>query len=216
MPRERLAKLQPTMPALRPLPSERESLRAELRARRAALTPAQRVAAAQALPAQVERIPEFLTDRRIGGYWAIAGELPLAALMAGVLARGQQWHLPIVDDDGLLRFGPWRTGDALAPNRYGIPEPVCAVADSRAPQDLDLVLVPLLGFDRAGYRLGFGGGYYDRSFAFLRERDGIGKPVLVGVGYGLQEVERIQAQPWDVRLDYIATERELIDLTPPA
>ena len=78
-----------------------------------------------------------------------------------------------------------------------------------------MVLVPLLGFDRGGHRLGFGGGYYDRSFSFLQGRVDVGKPVLVGVGYAMQEVERIDAQPWDVRLDYVATEREWIDLTPP-
>ena len=193
----------------------RAALRRDLRARRAALSSAQRVAAAQGLVAQVEQVPEFITDHRIAGYWATAGELPLAALMAGVLARGQIWHLPIVADDGLLRFAPWRMGDALAPNRYGIPEPVCAPGQSLSPQEMDVVLVPLLGFDRSGHRLGFGGGYYDRSFSFLLGRADVGKPVLVGVGYAMQEVERIDAQPWDVRLDYVATEREWIDLTPP-
>lgn len=195
--------------------NSRTALRRDLRARRAALSAAQRVAAAQGLVAQVEQVPEFITDHRIAGYWATAGELPLAALMAGVLARGQIWHLPIVADDGQLRFAPWRMGDALAPNRYGIPEPVCAPGQSLSPQEMDVVLVPLLGFDRGGHRLGFGGGYYDRSFSFLQGRVDVGKPVLVGVGYAMQEVERIDAQPWDVRLDYVATEREWIDLTPP-
>ena len=195
--------------------NSRTALRRDLRACRAALSAAQRVAAAQGLVAQVEQVPEFITDHRIAGYWATAGELPLAALMAGVLARGQIWHLPIVADDGQLRFAPWRMGDALAPNRYGIPEPVCAPGQSLSPQEMDVVLVPLLGFDRGGHRLGFGGGYYDRSFSFLQGRVDVGKPVLVGVGYAMQEVERINAQPWDVRLDYVATEREWIDLTPP-
>ncbi len=187
-----------------------------LRERRAALTATQRVAAAQSLLAQVEQIPEFLTDPRIAGYWATAGELPLAALMPGVMARHQHWHLPLVCADRTLRFAPWRVGDALTANRYGIPEPACAPGQALAATALDVVLVPLLGFDRQGHRLGFGGGYYDRSFAFLRERTTVGKPVLVGIGYALQEVEILAAQPWDVRLDYIATERELIDLTPPA
>jgi len=193
----------------------RTALRRDLSALRAALSAAQRVAAAQGLVAQVEQVPEFLIDRRIAGYWATAGELPLAALMTGVLARDQIWHLPIVADGGLLRFAPWRMGDALAPNRYGIPEPVCTFERTLSPQEMDVVLVPLLGFDRRGHRLGFGGGYYDRSFSFLQGRTDVGKPVLVGIGYAMQEVERIDAQPWDVHLDYVATERELIDLTPP-
>lgn len=179
------------------------------------LSAAERIAAAQGLVAQLEQVPEFLTDRRIAGYWAVAGELPLVALMQGVRARGQDWRLPVVGADRNLRFAPWRPRIELATNRYGIPEPVCAEHDLLAPDQLDVVLLPLLGFDRAGHRLGFGGGYYDRSFAFLRDRADVAKPVLVGVGYAMQEVDAIEACPWDVRLDYVATERELIDLTPP-
>ncbi len=193
----------------------RAALRRDLRARRAALSPRERLAAAEGVVAQLERIPEFLTDRRIAGYWATGGELPLLGLMPGLRARGQQYHLPVVDADKRLRFAPWRPGIEVVPNRYGIPEPVCAEIELRRPHDIELVLVPLLGFDRRGGRLGFGGGYYDRSFAFLRDREEVGKPVLVGVGYALQEVDAIEAMPWDVRLDYVATEGELIDLTPP-
>lgn len=193
----------------------RAALRRELRARRAALTPRERLAAAEGVVAQLERVPEFLTDRRIAGYWAVDGELPLLGLMPGLRARGQQYHLPVLGADRRLRFAPWRPGVEIAPNRHGIPEPVCAEADRLAPAEVDLVLVPLLGFDRRGWRLGFGGGWYDRSFDFLRGRAQVGRPVLVGVGYALQEVDAIEAMPWDVRLDYVATERELIDLTPP-
>ena len=71
--------------------------------------------------------------------------------------------------------------------------------------------MPLLGFDRAGGRLGYGGGYYDTTFAALRERSDTASPVLVGIGYAAQELERIVPAAWDVRLDYVATERELID-----
>lgn len=191
----------------------RDALRGELRARRAALSPAARVAAAQAVVAQVEQVPEFLTDRRIAGYWATAGELPLAGLMGGVLARGQDWLLPMVRPRRLLRFAPWRVGAPLAANRYGIPEPLCAPDQALGAEELDVVLLPLLGFDRRGNRLGFGGGYYDRSFAFLRGRAGVAHPVLVGIAYAWQELPALTPRPWDVRLDYVATDHELIDLT---
>lgn len=193
----------------------RSALRKTLRTQRAAVPAAQRIAAAQAIVAQLEQVPEFMTDRRIAGYWAVDGELPLMAVMGGLLARAQQYCLPVVGVDGRLSFAPWRPGDAIATNRYGIPEPVCASTDLLDPDALDVVLVPLLGFDRRGHRLGFGGGYYDRSFAFLQARADVGKPVLVGVAYALQEIDALDEQPWDVRLDYVATERELIDLTPP-
>jgi len=198
-----------------PEPLDRDALRTALRARRAAIPAAERVAAAQALVAQLERIPEFLTDRRIGGYWAVDGELPLAALMNGLRARNQQYCLPVVGAGRTLRFAPWSPGVAVRPNRYGIPEPAVAPGGTLAPAELDLVLVPLLGFDRHGQRLGFGGGYYDRSFAFLAGRADVAKPLLVGVGYACQQVRPIEPQPWDVRLDYVATERELLDFTAP-
>ncbi|HEU4663165.1 MAG TPA: 5-formyltetrahydrofolate cyclo-ligase [Dokdonella sp.] len=194
---------------------DRAALRKALRERRAAAPAAERIAAAQSVVAQLERIPEFLTDRRIGGYWAVDGELPLAALIGGMRARGQQYCLPVVGADRLLRFAPWRPGDPLATNRFGIPEPVCATSDLLAAGELDVVLVPLLGFDRNGHRLGFGGGWYDRSFAFLADRADVGKPVLAGVAYAWQEIDALDAQSWDVRLDYVATERELLDFTAP-
>ncbi len=193
----------------------RAALRKELRSRREALSASERIAAANGLVAQLERIPEFLTDRRVAGYWAIGGELPLLGVMPGLRARDQIYHLPVAGADRRLRFAPWRPGVEIVPNRYGIPEPVAAEADLLSPSQIDVVLLPLLGFDRRGHRLGFGGGYYDRSFEFLRDRSDVGKPVLVGVGYAMQEVEAIDAMPWDVRLDYVATERELVDLTPP-
>jgi 5-formyltetrahydrofolate cyclo-ligase len=191
----------------------RNVLRADLRGRRASLSAGERIAASLALIEALERIPPFLTDRRIAGYWAVAGELPLAALLPGLRMREQVYHLPVVTQDRRLMFAPWRPGGAISTNRYGIPEPAGAGADPLMPELLDVVLLPLLGFDRHGHRLGFGGGYYDRSFAFLRERTSTGKPILVGVGYALQEIAPIEAMPWDVRLDYIATETELIDCT---
>lgn len=205
------APMPPTLPANSD-DAERTSLRAHLRARRAALSAGERIAAAAALVDVLQQIPEFLTDRCIAGYWAIDGELPLAALAQGLRARGQRYHLPILGAQRQLAFAPWQPGMPLGTNRYGIPEPDCAPGERIRPEQLDVVLLPLLGFDRRGRRLGFGGGWYDRSFAFLRERSGIGKPLLVGVGYAAQEVPSITAMPWDVHLDYVATECELIEV----
>lgn len=201
---------------MNPKASVRKALRAQLHERRAALTPGERIVASQALVESLEQIPQFLIDKRIGGYWAVAGELPLAALIQGLRARGQIYHLPVVGNDRHLKFAAWQPGGAIAANRYGIPEPECAAEDLIEPDQLDVVLLPLLGFDRGGHRLGFGGGYYDRSFAFLRERTSIDKPVLVGIGYASQEIPAIVAMPWDVRLDYIATDQEVIECAPPS
>ncbi|GAB2489885.1 5-formyltetrahydrofolate cyclo-ligase [Arenimonas alkanexedens] len=179
----------------------RTSLRAELRARRAALRPGERLAAADAVARHLGERPELRAPGYVAGYWAVNGELPLHAVQLR-LAPGQVWCLPVTTPDGGLGFAPWRAGDPLEPNRYGIPEPV---AETRlAPEAMSIVLLPLLGFDTDGTRLGMGGGYYDRAFGFRRGQ--AAPPHLVGVGYGCQQIETLAREPWDVPLDAIATE----------
>lgn len=185
----------------------RTGLRGELRARRRAVPAAERIAAALAAARQLERLPGFARDWRLAGYWAVGGELPLLGLFGGEPLR---YHLPCLHADGVLRFAPWKPGDAVVANSHGIPEPDVAEAERLAPDALDLVLVPLLGFTRDGHRLGQGGGWYDRSFAFLRGKPRPARPLLVGMAYALQEVPDFDPAPWDVPLDYVATERELI------
>lgn len=191
-------------------PAQRRELRQRLIDQRRALAPGERIAAAQGLRRSLEQLPEYLTDARVAGYWASHGELPLNLVMPPLAARGQQFLLPVIGEHKQLRFAPWTAGDAVQANRYGIPEPVHPV-ELLAPFQLDLVLVPLLGFDRRGNRLGYGGGYYDRSFAFLSEQVRPTEPLLVGVAYAFQELEIVNREPWDVALDFIATDRELID-----
>jgi 5-formyltetrahydrofolate cyclo-ligase len=192
----------------------RDALRNRLRERRRGVGAAERIAAAEALPARLARLRAYAAAGRIGGYWAIDGELPLAAVVADLRARGSDYCLPLIGADRRLRFAAWRAGDALATNRHGIPEPVVASAQRLDADALDVVLVPLLGFTRAGDRLGFGGGYYDRTFAFLRDRSRPARPLLVGVGYAIQELPEFAATPRDVALDFVATERELIPCRP--
>lgn len=191
--------------------NSRTILRRKLREQRSAIGAAERIAAATAVAERLEGIPEFLTDERIAGYWAVGGEVPLAAILGGLRARGQRYFLPVVGGDSALRFAPWRPGDAVVANRYGIPEP--ADIEAAAPGDvIDVVLVPLLGFDRHGHRIGSGAGYYDRTFSFLLGRARPSHPLLVGIGYAAQEVERIEPAAWDVALDYIVTEQEVIEI----
>lgn len=191
--------------------AQRRELRQMLTERRRALSPTQRMAAAQGLRRSLEQLPEYHTDARVAGYWASNGELPLNLAIPPLAARGQRFLLPLVDPrEKQLRFAAWQAGDAVEPNRYGIPEPV-APREWFAPFQLDLVLVPLLAFDRRGHRLGYGGGYYDRSFAFLKDQVRPTEPLLVGIAYDFQELAHIAPEPWDVRLDYVATDHELID-----
>ena len=193
--------------------SDRNQLRRRLRAQRAQLSASERLSAAAALAATLEQLPEFLVDAHIAGYWAVRGEMPLLAAFASLRAREQNYCLPILTDSGVLRFASWRPGAALATNRFGIPEPDVAQDRQIAASDLDVVLVPLIGFDRCGNRLGSGGGWYDRGFAFLHDLPRPARPLMVGIGYHFQEVAKLDAKSWDVRMDFIATDRELIDCT---
>jgi len=193
--------------------NDRGALREELRAQRTRLTPAQRIAAATGVAATLEQLPEFMVDQRVAGYWAVAGELPLHVVVGALTSRDQHYYLPVLERQRRLRFAPWRVGAELRANRYGIPEPQCDTADLLDPAALDLVLVPLLGFDRRGHRLGTGAGYYDRSFAFLQGQSRPARPVLVGIGYSFAERPLLPAEAWDIQMDFVATERELIDCT---
>ena len=148
------------------------------------------MAAAQGLRHTLEQLPEYFTDAHVAGYWASHGELPLNVVIPPLAARNQQFLLPVTTADKQLLFARWQAGDAV---------------------QIELVLVPLLGFDRHGHRLGYGGGYYDRSFAFLKTRIRPTEPLLVGIAYALQELPQIDAEAWDVTLDFVATESELID-----
>ena len=103
-----------------------------------------------------------------------------------------------------LRFAPWRAGDALVTNRYGIPEPDVASANALRAEDMALIVLPLVGFDANGHRLGMGGGWYDRSLAF-RHADAA-PPWLVGAAFETQRLDAIAAEAWDVRLDAVCTE----------
>ncbi len=193
--------------------AQRRELRQHLAERRRALPPAERIAAAQGLRRSLEQLPEYFTDARVAGYWATHGELPLNLVIPPLATRGQQFLLPVIGKGRLLRFAPWQSGEAVRPNRYGIPEP-SAPGELLEPFQLDMVLVPLLGFNRRGHRLGHGGGYYDRSFAFLNEQLRPTEPLLVGIAYSFQEFPELEDQEWDVPLDFVATERELIDCNP--
>lgn len=177
-----------------------------MRSRRAELAAPVRMAAAEELAANLRPFAELQRPGFVAGYWAVRGELPLHALLAP--APQFSYCLPVLTPERALKFSPWKFGEELVANGFGIPEP--GDAERLEPTAMDAVLLPLLAFDRRGTRLGSGAGYYDRSFEFLRDRVRPSKPLLIGVAYGFQEVEHLPDQPWDVPLDYIATEGELI------
>ncbi|WP_026802672.1 5-formyltetrahydrofolate cyclo-ligase [Arenimonas oryziterrae] len=181
--------------------------RQTLRQRRQSLPAAERIAAAEAIVARVSAFPAFAQPGYVAGYWATGGELPLHVLQLRLRAD-QVWCLPCIQDDNTLKFAPWRPGDPLVANRYGIPEPDVVLSSQLDAHALSILLVPLLGFSRDGHRLGMGGGYYDRSLAFRQQA--AAPPWLLGIGYAFQELPDLTGEDWDVGLDAVATPDELV------
>jgi 5-formyltetrahydrofolate cyclo-ligase len=190
--------------------TDRDALRRELRQRRQAIPAAARIAAAERLAERVQALPFAPTTGHVAGYWAMDGEIALHAWQLQLPAT-VTYCLPVLGPDDRLRFAPWRPGDALASNRFGIPEPEVAVESLLAPAAMALVLVPLVGFDARGHRLGMGGGWYDRSFAFRnRQADNPQPPPpwLVGAAFAVQQLDTLAVEPWDVALDAVCSERD--------
>lgn len=185
-----------------------KALRRALRARRGQTSRAERRAASAALTQRLSNLPAFQRAGCIAAYWPADGEInPLPALR-WAYAAGKACYLPVLcpQRDGHLHFAPWWPGAPLRRNRFGIVEPIAPRRHWLAPRMLDLVLLPLVAFDGAGNRLGMGGGYYDRSFAF-RRRAAVRRPGLIGVGFDWQRVDRLPRRAWDVPLDAVLTER---------
>lgn len=186
-------------------------LRQQLRAQRRVLPVAKQRQAALAVADRLADWPPFVAARRIAGYWACQGELDPSPWLERAWPAGKAIYLPVlVDTSQSLRFAPYRPETPLRHNRFNIPEPDIAPEAWLEPVELDLVLTPLVAFDEAGTRLGMGGGFYDRSFAFLLDPDyRRHRPWLIGLGYAFQKVAALPRQPWDVPLDAVATEQGL-------
>ncbi len=192
---------------------QRNALRQQLRARRRELSPRQQRQAAERLAKALECWRPFQQAQRVAVYLPNDGELDPGLLTRTCWASGKQVYLPALRGFGppLLWFLPYHPGQRLQANRFGIPEPWPQTRPAR-PRQLDMVLTPLVGFDATGNRLGMGGGFYDRSFAFLNRHPRWRRPALVGVAHAFQQVPALPAQPWDVPLIAVATDRGLLTL----
>ena len=187
--------------------SEREkaALRVRLRGLRRRLAQARPDAAAQAaeqLP--VDRLPSFEV---FGAYFAQGSEMDPRPVIRALEAAGGRCALPVAAGrEGLLEFRLWTGGEALVPDAVGVPSPL---PEARAVHP-NLLITPLLAFDRRGGRLGQGGGHYDRTIANLRGR---GAVFVLGLAYAGQEVDEIPMEGHDQRLDAILTEDAFIEVS---
>jgi 5-formyltetrahydrofolate cyclo-ligase len=185
------------------------TLRQTIRQQRRALTNSEAELCAEQMAQHAFKHPLIRHSHRIATYLAADGEIDPAPLLESLWSAGKQVYLPVLVPFSRqkLWFARFSPGDMLACNRFGIPEPVRRRLIK--PCALDLVLTPLVAFDTAGHRIGMGGGFYDRTFAFLQRRQHWHKPNLVGLAYEFQKQATIKPDSWDVPLDAIATETDV-------
>ena len=184
--------------------SLKPQLRKKIRCKRAAIETAQRQHWNAAINQHLDKYSRQASPAVVAAYLAFDGEPDLMPTLERLEARGVRLALPVVQDapgKSVLTFRHWSITGAMQQNRYGISEP--AGTSDISVTDIDLVLFPLVGWDKTGGRLGMGASFYDRLFQPFSE---LGRPVRMGVGYQLQYVKSIPSDPWDIRLHGVLTE----------
>jgi 5-formyltetrahydrofolate cyclo-ligase len=180
---------------------DKRTLRSAMLAWRAGLDEAERRAAADGLLATLRREKPIATPAVVSGFWPIKEEIDIRPLMVDLLNQGCQLALPVVQGKGLpLVFRAWRPGDALEAGVFGTLQP----SVRREVVEPDALIVPLLACDDDGWRLGYGGGFYDRTLAGLRAKKTV---TAVGVGFNDQLVSEVPHGPSDQRLDWLLTDK---------
>ncbi len=187
--------------------SPKSRLRRDIRRKRAGIDSAQRIHWDASINRHLDEYSRQAKPKIVAAYLAFDGEPDLMPSLAALNKRGVLLSLPVVQEapgKAVIAIRHWSVEGEVKKNRYGIHEPV-GTGEIRIT-DIDLVLVPLVAWDKTGGRLGMGASFYDRLFQPFSE---LARPMRLGVGYGLQNVECIPLDPWDIRLHGILTENGL-------
>lgn len=180
----------------------RKEVREDLRKKRNALSAAQQSKAAEALIASVTALPQWNAAKSIALYSPFEGEIGTLPLAEHARSVAKRVHLPVITENKTLAFALWDETTTLDKNRFGILQPK-EDAELQLPESLDIIFMPLVGWDTAGNRLGMGGGFYDRT---LEQESTCLK---VGLAHHCQQVKSIEPAHWDVAMDYVATDNRL-------
>lgn len=184
-------------------------IRNRINEKRVAISDADRNKAAQQAAHIFKTCPLLADVQHVACYLARTEEFDCSPIIKGLWESNKNCYLPVLStkQEGHLDFVTYHPEDTVALNRYRILEP--QHHNFFAPENLDLVLVPLVGFDMHGHRLGMGGGYFDRTFAFLQNNP-IKKPLLIGLAYECQRMHNLPYDDWDVSLHGVLTEEKII------
>lgn len=184
-----------------------KTLRKRVISQRKAISPEVQSKHSQIICAKILEQPTFKKANKIAFYIAVGGEISPTQLLEEALSQNKTCYLPVLHPlkHNELWFVRYTKDAQLAPNEFNILEP--ADTTERIPAwSLDVVLAPLVAFDKTCHRIGMGAGYYDRTFAFIKEDEEKPKPTLVGLAHDFQKVENIFPEPWDIPMDIIVTE----------
>jgi len=184
-------------------------IRRSIRKKRQKLTAADQHDCAIALCQQLKKEKTFLNSKHIAAYIPLNGEISPLPLVELALTMGKTVYMPVLMPflKNRLWFAPFSENSIMKKNRFGILEPVFSGKQLIPATHLDLVLTPLVAFDTQCNRIGMGGGYYDRTFEFLRHRKHWISPRLIGIAYDFQKINTIHTHKWDVPVQIIITER---------
>lgn len=178
-------------------------LRHELKAKREMTTVEYKADCATKICSRIENLDVYKKAERIALYQAIKNEVSLHPLWHSALKQGKICYFPFLNNDLTLSFFPADKDTAWTINQFGIAEPSFANTRAVNPEKLDIIFIPLLGFDKNGTRIGMGAGYYDRTLANKKLN------WLAGIAYEFQLVPFIHPDPWDVPMDLVITEQTI-------
>ncbi len=183
----------------------KQQTRKKFRALRQAISFSYRESAAQQAAQILLQAIHFQQSKTIACYIAVNDEFLTQPIIEAIWQTHKQCYLPVLTAENTLQFAHYAEQDVMQANRYGIPEPVNT---HRIPaEQLDMVILPLLAFDLQGHRLGTGGGYYDKTFAFLKTKSAT-HPLLIGLGFAAQQADHLPNENFDVDLDAVLTEKD--------
>ena len=184
-------------------------IRQQKRAQRRTLSATTQQQHSEKLCLNVIKQNNYRYSQHIACYLANDGEIDPSPLIKHAWFSGKTVYLPVLSPlKNQLYFAPYQINEILKLNRFNIPEPVCHPSKWKRASQLDLLFLPLVAFDAHGNRMGMGGGFYDRTLAYLRHRQHWKKPMLVGLAHEIQKVPQLGVQSWDIPLNYVITEKQ--------
>jgi 5-formyltetrahydrofolate cyclo-ligase len=192
-------------------------LRRQLRAGRRAIPDAERRSYDRAIRASLSRLGVWRRGRRVAAFLGMPGEVDLRPCFGPAWQRGVRIYVPHIVSrrDGKMVLVPLEPDAPLRGNMFGIAEPLQGSRGRIPVRHLDTILVPLVGFDAQGHRLGMGAGFYDRALRPRLDRSQpFRRPRLIGIAYSIQQVDRLEPAAWDVALDLVVTERGILRFPP--